>query len=298
MTGLKRGFTLVELLVVISIIAVLAALILPAAGAAREAARRATCMRNQGEIAKGISFYAERKSTYPPSFAAVSTTDTWPWVAFILPMVGEENLHKQLLADTNLSNPANQVYISFLVCPSDARLKTGPQHSYVVNMGRPDKSDGSVTTVAPFDSANNGIFHHLTSGVKVDPADIKDGKATTILLSENIDVGLWTDVAYEYQQGILWGDYVPATPPASIPTAPWVALNRDAGQPIANIHHARPASLHPTGFVISMCDGSVRFMSEEVAYEVYAKLMTPNGKAIASTWPGQDQRIDEAQLDP
>lgn len=58
MSKRSRGFTLIELLVVIGIIALLMALLLPALGAAREAASRAVCMSNLRQQGIGISIYS------------------------------------------------------------------------------------------------------------------------------------------------------------------------------------------------------------------------------------------------
>jgi len=66
MRALKRSFTLIELLVVITVIALLIGILLPALGAARDQARRSTCLANVSSILKGFAFYLNVfKDTYP-----------------------------------------------------------------------------------------------------------------------------------------------------------------------------------------------------------------------------------------
>lgn len=62
-----RAFTLVELLVVITIIAILSALILTAAGAARRAAFRARIKAEMTEISTGFEEYKNKITAYPPN---------------------------------------------------------------------------------------------------------------------------------------------------------------------------------------------------------------------------------------
>ena len=65
----QKGFTLVELLVVVAIIALLVSLLLPALGSAREIARRAMCANNVKNILTGSQLYAAGfKGWLPPYF--------------------------------------------------------------------------------------------------------------------------------------------------------------------------------------------------------------------------------------
>jgi prepilin-type N-terminal cleavage/methylation domain-containing protein/prepilin-type processing-associated H-X9-DG protein len=63
-----RGFSLVELLVTIAVIAILAALLLPALGLAKEKARRTACLNNQKQLTLAWQMYADDdKDALPPN---------------------------------------------------------------------------------------------------------------------------------------------------------------------------------------------------------------------------------------
>ena len=72
MKGMKRGstlqgFTLIELLIVIVILALLAAIVLPAFTSARESARRASCLSNSRQIGLAFLLYTQDNNRFLPA---------------------------------------------------------------------------------------------------------------------------------------------------------------------------------------------------------------------------------------
>jgi prepilin-type N-terminal cleavage/methylation domain-containing protein len=132
---LRFGFTLVELLVVISIIGMLAGLLLPAVNAAREAGRRAVCMNNQSQLALACINYDGAKQNLPPMRAQVAqgtisgTTITHhaSWIGLLLPYMELNQLYQNLISGQIHNDSTNKdkfytennlIIIKPLRCPS------------------------------------------------------------------------------------------------------------------------------------------------------------------------------------
>src|SRR5688572_9676365 len=126
-----KGFTLVELLVVIAIIGILVALLLPAIQAAREAARRSSCMNNLRQMGLAMLNYESSYRVFPPSDVLVPDTKTGLLTkslsisvhARLLPFVEESALRSlvnfSVSYNDNANLPARMTKVGMFLCPSD-----------------------------------------------------------------------------------------------------------------------------------------------------------------------------------
>src|SRR5688572_11157102 len=112
-TGRYHGFTLVELLVVIAIIGILVALLLPAVQAAREAARRTSCINNIKNLSLACLEY-ENATGELPYGRKFDDWDAYTWTELILPYIEFQDVYNLYwtLPDPvykNLRNPGNNL---------------------------------------------------------------------------------------------------------------------------------------------------------------------------------------------
>ena len=143
-----RGFTLVELLVVIAIIGVLVALLLPAVQAAREAARRNSCLNNIKQICLGLQNHESARNFFPtassapfmggaatpasittPNNRTVPTAggdgDGWSWLVMILPYAEQQPLYNRM-RDAGIAADGGGTPNKFLAGPISPAITINP----------------------------------------------------------------------------------------------------------------------------------------------------------------------------
>lgn len=277
------GITLVELLVVICIISVLAALAAPAFSRAIARSRLTQCTNNAYQIAFALQRYDEQRGSIPGWLNANPNggAGLCSWPVPLLPFLGRTDI-----SDAWPTLPNNPT-IDLLVCPAnrpDNRRVSYAVTHYAGNIG----VSGTV--------ANDGIFLNVSSTssfrLSLDDVSEADGTATTLAFAEKSALGFqphaWAYAPASTPLGSLFGSGT-AVPPVfgASGTPVYPVINGTASRTFA------PASTHDGGVVVAFCDGHTAFLRKELQPYEYGQLLTPK-----SRWQSNVNKTNSTAMQP
>lgn len=310
----RRGFTLVELLVVITIIGILIALLLPAVQAAREAARRAQCTNHLKQF--GLAFHNHHTAhgffpsaggpgwdwhmTYRDGQPAIAPDQHGGWGFQVLPYIEQEAVWMggDKTTDIERSILAISTPISIYFCPSRRRPEVvvaqdwyhHPNSGQSFGHAKNDYAAGSLDSSTTFSdnttiSVPNGVGpvvytnpddpnHRMTVGI----AQVRDGTSNTLLLGEKrINLSRLGTMQANDNEGYTCG---------------WNhdIMRHTNWEPRPDFNHPsnyddRFGSSHPGGLNVLLCDGSVQFVQYSIDLDVFKRLGNrQDGKPLETPW--------------
>jgi prepilin-type N-terminal cleavage/methylation domain-containing protein/prepilin-type processing-associated H-X9-DG protein len=310
--GWKRsrpGFTLVELLVVISIIGLLLGLLLPAVQAARESARRTQCANNLKQLALAVQNHHVAKGAYPPGVDCDRPGSISLFV-FLLPYMEQEALFKRwdLTSLGKNAQGGSQALTAQLVpgllCPSDPV----PQNPVEVKCGKAwyglssYGGNGGTRSYPPNspELRTDGLFfatgkyscpqQHQTA---VRDAQVRDGLSNTLLLGERShhDPEFDRRAALEAERSLgeygQWSGAINSISLGDVTLSTAAPLNYRV--PVADSDYLVTRDLricafgsnHPGGAQFAFADGSVQFLNDGLTSAVFTALSTRAGGEVA-----------------
>ena len=297
----SRAFTLIEVLVVISIIGVLVALLLPAVQAAREAARRAQCVNNLKQIGLALHNYESALQTLPPGYvSAFDTTGTdlgpgWGWASMILPQVEQANIYSAVNFSLNVEVPGNQTsrlaMVGGFLCPSDRVERSWPAVDRDILTGAPIRE---ICRIAPSNYVGmNGVSEPGPDGEgvlfrnsRIAFKDITDGLSQTIAAGERshlLGPATWTGAV---TGALLYDDDGDQIGSNDLETGPGMVLGHSGEGIGPGSNKSEPNqfySLHSgRGANFLFVDGHVEFLKASMNYKSYVALSTRNRGEVIS----------------
>ena len=257
------GMTLVELLVVVSVLMVLISLLLPAVQAAREAGRKVSCVNNLRNIGCALHGHLLARGRFPVGCTewkagTGGTKRCLAWNARILPWLEQQPVADLLDLTRPYDDPANAkaaaVVMPVFVCPTAAR-----DGGTVGGMGRSDYGGVTGERIVSPNNPEKGVLIH---DVGFAERQITDGLSKTVFVGE-CAAGSWPDGQWINGRNLFDQAYA-----VNWPT--WEDELR---------------SRHPGGAHALFGDGAVRLLAETIEARVLAAACTrARGESVPESW--------------
>jgi prepilin-type N-terminal cleavage/methylation domain-containing protein/prepilin-type processing-associated H-X9-DG protein len=310
------GFTLTELLVTITIIAIAVALLLPSLSMARESARRIACLNNLAQIGKAIAAYDTAQARLPgwrmplTGYSDAPGGENVSWPVAILPYLGENEAFSwyESFATAGAADDAREKRLPRFICPAAMSAQTvAAALTYLGNGGtgaeviRPDGQQYLGDGVF-FDMVGSATYSARTATLaRISEAD---GDAGTLLITERSGFASPTDVSWADQplpavanaNAVVTTHLIMHPPTAGLvagrpPTsAPNTTVNPGTATAVPNSPDWRlryPSSRHNGGVGAVFCDGRTQFVSEKIDPWVYCQILTSDRRVLsprATSW--------------
>ena len=163
-----RGVTLVEVLVVIAIVGILAALLIPAVQRSREAASRTMCANNYKQVGIALIRFHDTNQALPPASLSSPGPAKASWRVAILPYLEQNNLYEQFAINEPVNSPTNLkaalITPKVYECPSGSLAAPGTTYHQALVGKNSALSDSRGTRFATFLKGVSGTI--LTSESK------------------------------------------------------------------------------------------------------------------------------------
>lgn len=284
----SAGFSLVEILVVMAILALLSAISFTGIQSVREASRRTVCLSQMGQVCLALQHFEASNGSLPPTIVVNRVHTNLHWQAMILPYVEQANLFDEVNSESLrfiYGHPHQLTTVPLFQCPSN------PDQNLLI-LDKFDRSfaftDYCGVAGVDIENSNLGIFpvSFLKLAHRVRLADVTDGLTNTLCFGERPPnplgrgYGRWLGSQQTSLATIgVFEKYDPF--PFNHDGSFTSCLNGpigfrygERGMPCSALHHW---SYHPGGANFARVDGSVDLVPYSVDPDVLKALATRDG---------------------
>jgi prepilin-type N-terminal cleavage/methylation domain-containing protein len=280
----RRGFSLVELLVVIAVVAILVGLLVPAVQKIRETACRVQCQHNLKQVALAVNSYHDVAHKFPPYAAGVKDEIYGSWLIGLLPYLDQVPLYEKIDGWKNANpshhgmaiaaNGVRDATYPFLRCPADPSAN-------------PSLHVGTTNYLANWFALTRG-----NKGAFSDPRrliDLADGPSNVVLFGEaysicNSTARIALDSVTFHNFGIT-PTGKPSDDPSFLPKDyTWFQVQPRLSPGPDGCDFWRTQTPHAM-MNVALADGSVRAINSTISRETWKFALKPDdGHTLGADW--------------